>query len=48
MLDSVPTPKQSDAATETDSGSLLERMIAAWSRSFELLAEAKSRFPMDI
>jgi hypothetical protein len=49
MLNSVLTaPEKTDAATGTEKGSLLERMIDAWSRSFELLAEARSRFPIDM
>jgi hypothetical protein len=51
MLTSVlPAPKKY-AAEKTgntfSAPSLWERMMAACSRSFELLAESKSRFPMD-
>jgi hypothetical protein len=33
---------------EGQSGSLLERMLSAWARSFELMADSKVRFPLDI
>jgi hypothetical protein len=33
---------------ETTQASLWTRMLDAWARSFELLAESKSRFPFDM
>jgi hypothetical protein len=33
---------------EANSGSLLERMLSAWARSFEIMADSKVRFPYDI
>jgi hypothetical protein len=50
MLTSVlPAPKKfaEKTASAATVPSLWERMMAACSRSFELLAESKSRFPMD-
>jgi hypothetical protein len=33
---------------EANSESLLERMLSAWARSFEIMADSKVRFPLDI
>jgi hypothetical protein len=37
-------PKNQTAKRE----SLWTRMMAAWARSFELLAESKARFPLEV
>ncbi len=47
-MSSVLTAPKQDDGSATGNASLLERMIAAWSRSFELLAESKARFPIDM
>jgi hypothetical protein len=55
MLTSVsPAERVEDFAASTNpgsegqSGSLLDRMLSAWARSFELMADSKVRFPLDI
>ena len=55
MLNSVSTADRIEnfaASTtpgnEANSESLLERMLSAWARSFEIMADSKVRFPLDI
>jgi hypothetical protein len=48
MPEKIMLTNQTAKPAETTQESLWTRMLDAWARSFELLAQSKSRFPLDV